>query len=91
MNCTKQDYKGLSDIVEKFATDQQYWSVKFFEAWDIMQKNGYPTGLKEGPFSGWFGSYSLKKQGRTDIEALKAEMGNGGIVFTDPKVNTTYM
>ena len=86
MNCTKQDYKGLSDIVDKFATDQQYWSVKFFEAWDIMQQNGYPTGLTEGPFSGWFGSYSLKKQGRTDVEVLKAEMENGGIVFTDPKV-----
>ena len=26
MDCAKQTYRGLADIVERFATDQQYWS-----------------------------------------------------------------
>ena len=28
MDCGKQDYMGLSDIVDRFATDQQYWSIR---------------------------------------------------------------
>ena len=32
MECGKQTYKGLSDIVDRFASDQQLWSGKFLEA-----------------------------------------------------------
>ena len=85
MECSKQDYEGLSDIVDKFAGDNQYWAVKFMEAWDMMATNGY-TDLTAGPRSGWFGYYSLMKQGRQD-EDLEAQMKNGGLVWTDPKVN----
>ena len=41
MQCGRQTYKNLADIVNNFASDQQYWSVKFLEAWDIMATNGY--------------------------------------------------
>merc|ERR1711972_667362 len=41
MNCSRQSYKNLADIVDKFASDQQYWSVRFLEAWDTMATNGY--------------------------------------------------
>ena len=58
MDCPRQDYKNLADIVDKFADDQQYWSKRFMEAWDIMATNGY-SDLTEGPASGWFGYYSL--------------------------------
>ena len=85
MDCPKQDYKNLADIVDHFANDQQYWSKKFMEAWDIMATNGY-TELTEGPISGWFGYYSLKKQDRLDLEVLESQMKDGGIVWTDPNV-----
>ena len=26
MNCSKNKYENLSDIVDRFANDQQYWS-----------------------------------------------------------------
>ena len=51
MECGKQTYKGLSDIVDRFASDQQFWSGKFLEAWDIMATNGY-TGLRAD--TGWY-------------------------------------
>ena len=85
MECSKQTYQNLSDIVDRFASDQQYWSIRFMEAWDIMATNGY-TDLKEGPKAGWFGYYSLKKQDRVLTEELEAQMNNGGLVWTDPKV-----
>ena len=85
MECRKQTYQNLSDIVDKFASDQQYWSIRFMEAWDIMASNGY-TDLKEGPNSGWFGYYSMKKQDRSLVVELEAHMNNGGLVWTDPKV-----
>ena len=50
-----------------------------------MASNGY-TDLKEGPKAGWFGYYSLKKQDRVLTEELEAQMNNGGLVWTDPKV-----
>ena len=50
-----------------------------------MASNGY-TDLKEGPKSGWFGYYSMKKQDRSLVEELEAQMNNGGLVWTDPKV-----
>ena len=87
MNCShKQTYHNLANIVDKFASDQQYWSIRFMEAWDIMASNGY-TNLTEGPFSGWFGYYSLQKQGRLDLDQLVVEMVNGGIIWTDPLVS----
>jgi len=86
MECSKQTYHNLSDIVDKFASDQQYWSIRFMEAWDIMASNGY-TDLKEGPKSGWFGYYSMKKQDRSLVEELEAQMNNGGLVWTDPKAD----
>jgi len=86
MQCGRQTYKNLADIVDKFASDQQYWSVKFLEAWDIMATNGY-SKLNEGPYSGWFASWSLQKQGRTDLAQLESEMNNGGIVWTDPNAD----
>ena len=85
MECSKQTYHNLSDIVDKFASDQQYWSIRFMEAWDIMATNGY-TDLKEGPKSGWFGHYSMMKQDRSLVAELEAQMNNEGLVWTDPKV-----
>ena len=84
MNCSRQEYLGLGDIVEKFAGDQQYFSVTFMEAWDLMTTNGN-TGLTEGPTSGWFGFYSLQKQGRHLDEELQS-LPEDGIVWTDPNV-----
>ena len=85
MNCSKNTYQDLSSIVERFASDQQYWSgqrrtvsdisvfmniaVKFLEAWDIMATNGY-SSLSAGPEAGWLGFYSLNKQGRMDGVSL---------------------
>ena len=86
MECGRQTYHNLANIVDKFASDQQYWSIRFMEAWDIMASNGY-TDLTEGPFSGWFGYYSLQKQGRLDLDQLVVEMVNGGIIWTDPLVS----
>ena len=50
----------------RFASDQQYWSVKFLEAWDIMATNGY-TDLEAGPEAGWLGYYSLDKASINNI------------------------
>ena len=87
MECGRQTYHNLANIVDKFASDQQYWSIRFMEAWDIMASNGY-TDLKEGPVSGWFGYYSLKKQGKNSrkLKKLEAQTNNRGLVWTDPMV-----
>ena len=89
MECGRQTYHNLADIVDKFASDQQYWSIRFMEAWDIMASNGY-TDLTEGPFSGWFGYYSLKKQGKNSrkLKKLEAQTNNRGLVWTDPEVKS---
>ena len=52
-----------------------------------MASNGY-TDLKEGPVSGWFGYYSLKKQGKNSrkLKKLEAQTNNRGLVWTDPMV-----
>ena len=35
MDCTKNNYQGLSSIVESFANDQQYWSGEIWlSLWD---------------------------------------------------------
>ena len=103
MECGRQTYKGLSDIVDMFASDQQLWSGKFLEAWDLMATNGYTslrqgpgpgwfTDLEEGPQAGWLGHYSLDKAGRLgpgdSLESLIAQAGEGGLVWTDPEVDT---
>merc|ERR1711874_58763 len=89
MNCSKNTYQDLSSIVERFASDQQYWSVKFLEAWDIMATNGY-SSLSAGPEAGWLGFYSLNKQGRMDgvsLDSLIAENADTGLVWTDPETD----
>ena len=103
MKCGKQTYKGLSDIVDRFASDQQLWSGKFLEAWDLMATNGYTslrhgpgpgwfTDLEEGPQAGWLGHYSLDKADRLgpgdSLESLIAGAGEAGLVWTDPEVDT---
>ena len=101
MECGRQTYKGLSDIVDRFASDQQLWSGKFLEAWDLMATNGYTslrqpgpgwfTDLEEGPQAGWLGHYSLDKAGRlaagVTLESLIAGAGEAGLVWTDDKVD----
>ena len=100
MECGRQTYKGLSDIVDRFASDQQLWSGKFLEAWDLMATNGYTslrqgpgwfTDLEEGPQAGWLGHYSLDKAGRLEggdtLESLIAAAGEAGLVWTDDKVD----
>ena len=73
----------------RFASDQQYWSVKFLEAWDIMAKNGF-SDLEAGPEAGWLGHYSLDKAGRLEggatLSGLITEAGDTGLVWTDPQV-----
>ena len=103
MECGRQTYKGLSDIVDMFASDQQLWSGKFLEAWDLMATNGYTslrqgpgpgwfTDLEEAPQAGWLGHYSLDKAGRLgpgdSLESLIAQAGEAGLVWTDPEVDT---
>ena len=74
MNCSKNTYQDLSSIVERFASDQQYWSgqrrtvsdisvfmniaVKFLEAWDIMATNGY-SSLSLCWTRGWLAGFLL--------------------------------
>ena len=75
--------------MESFANDQQFWSVKFLEAWDIMATNGY-SSLSAGPEAGWLGYYSLNKQGRmagVSLESLIAENADTGLVWTDPEAD----
>ena len=75
----------------RFASDQQYWALRFLEAWDLMQTNGY-SELQAGPEAGWLGYYSLAKQGRlagAGLEQLIAEAGEDGLVWTDPEVDPT--
>ena len=90
MNCSSLNtYHDMSDIVESYASDQQLWSVKFLEAWDIMATNGY-SSLSAGPEAGWLGFYSLDKQGRMDgvsLDSLIAENADSGLVWTDPEVS----
>ena len=90
MKCSSLNtYHDMSDIVESYASDQQLWSVKFLEAWDILATNGYDS-LTEGPEAGWLGYYSLNKQGRMDgvsLESLIAENADFGLVWTDNKVS----
>ena len=89
MDCNKNTYQDLSSIVESFANDQQFWSVKFLEAWDIMARNGY-SSLTAGPEQGWLGYYSLDKQGKMDgvsLESLIADNSEAGLVWTDPEVD----
>ena len=90
MDCPKNTYHNLAGIVESFANDQQFWSVKFLEAWDIMAKNGY-SSLTAGPEAGWLGYYSLDKQGRmtgVSLESLIAENADTGLVWTNPEADT---
>ena len=64
-------------------------TVKFLEAWDIMQRNGYPS-LTAGPEAGWLGYYSLDKQSRmagVSLESLIAENADTGLVWTDPQTD----
>ena len=56
-----------------FASDQQYWSVKFLEAWDVMATNGY-TDLEAGPEAGWMGHYSLDKAGNLFVSIYLVEI-----------------
>ena len=88
MDCPKNNYHNLAGIVESFANDQQFWSVKFLEAWDLMATNGYSSSsLTAGPEAGWLGFYSLNKQGRLaglSLESLIAEKADTGLVWTDP-------
>ena len=90
MNCSSlNSYHGMADIVESYASDQQLWSVKFLEAWDIMATNGY-SSLTEGPEAGWLGFYSLNKQGKlaeTSLSSLIAEKADTGLVWTDPQAD----
>ena len=89
MQCGLNTYHGLADIVESYASDQQLWSVKFLESWDIMATNGY-SSLTAGPEAGWLGYYSLDKQGRMDgvsLESLIAENADSGLVWTDNQVS----
>ena len=87
---TTVDWYMYTGDVFRFASDQQYWSVKFLEAWDIMATNGC-SDLKEGPEAGWLGHYSLDKAGRLEagatLSGLIAEAGDTGLVWTDPQVN----
>ena len=90
MNCSSLNtYHDMSDIVESYASDQQLWSVKFLEAWDILARNGY-SSLTEGPEAGWLGYYSLDKQSRmagVSLESLIAENADSGLVWTDNQVS----
>ena len=78
-------------IVADMANDNAYWAEKFLEAWQIMTTNGDRTAdgtiaLTEGPQSGWFGHYSLYKQGINpdDLEAYITSMAP--LTWTDPTV-----
>ena len=64
-------------------------SVKFLEAWDVMQTNGYDD-LTEGPEEGWLGYYSLDKQGKmsgTSLKTLISDNSEAGLVWTDPEAD----
>merc|ERR1712184_82033 len=47
MQCSKNTYENLAGIIESFANDQQYWSVKFLEAW-VGHYSLYKQGKLEG-------------------------------------------
>ena len=76
----------MHEIVDKLASDNEYWAEQFLEAWTIMTTNGN-TGLTEGPQSSWLGHYSLTQQGVNvgDFETYIAD--NSPVTFTDPTVN----
>jgi len=96
MQCGLNEYapegKPMHEIVADMANDNAYWAEKFLEAWQIMTTNGDRAAdgtiaLTEGPQSGWFGHYSLYKQGINpdDLEAYITSMAP--LTWTDPTVD----
>ena len=78
-------------IVEEMASNNTFWAEKFLEAWQLMTTNGDRAAdgtinLADGPQSGWFGHYSLYKQGvnPADYEAYIASQAP--LTWTDPTV-----
>ena len=85
LNTYSPEGTPMHEIVDKFASDNEYWAEKFLEAWIIMTTNGY-SDLTDGPQTAWMGHYSLTKQGLNlgDFDSYIAE--NSPVTFTDPMV-----
>ena len=92
MKCDKISGKGkrkIIKLIDRFATDNQFWSKKFLRGWYQMTTNGQ-NNLVEGPENGWLGYYSLTQQHKTEhLQMSFADYigQNAPVTFTDPKVN----
>ena len=84
VNTYAPDGKPMHEIVDELASDNEYFAEKFLEGWQMFTENGNnPAQLRDGPYAGWLGYYSLKEQGVTMGDYI-AE--NSPVTFTDPKV-----
>jgi hypothetical protein len=92
MQCSLNTYSPegmpMHEIVDKLASDNEYWAEQFLEAWQIMTSNGN-TGLTDGPQSSWLGHFSLTQQGVDvgDFDSYIAD--NAPVTFTDPARDPT--
>ena len=91
MQCEKNQYapegRPLHQIIDEFASDNEIWAENFLEGWQLMTSNGYSDQeLIDGPENGWFGFYSLSKQG-IEISNFNGYIKyHAPLKFTDPNV-----
>ena len=88
LNAYAPEGRPVHEIVDKMASDNEYFAKVFLEGWHQMVINGYTEEeLVDGPQNGWMGYYSLSQQGVQidDFESYIAD--NAPVTFTDPTVS----
>ena len=82
------DNRPMHEIIDDLASDNEVFAEKFLEGWQMLMNNGYTVEeLEDGPENGWFGYFSLAKQGKSiepDFETFIKN--NNPVWFTDPLV-----
>jgi len=92
MECKLNGYapegKPMHKIIEDLASDNEFFALKFLEAYGMMASNGYvDSDLEDGPQNGWFGHYSLSQQGIDIGDFVSYIETNSPVTFTDRKAD----